>query len=80
VSAYAESRTLRIFGLIDESAPIIEVLNDTRIEYELGLAERLDFNIHDDTPREFWVLLDFTEIQEVRIRLERASPQSHPIL
>jgi len=54
--------TLRIFGLIDESAPIIEVLNDTRIEYELGLTERLDFNIHDDTPREFWVLLDSTEI------------------
>lgn len=53
---------LRVYCRMDEKPPTIVVKVDTPIEYELGIEKNLIFVISDETPEEYWILLNNSEV------------------
>ncbi|MEM4488450.1 MAG: hypothetical protein QXK88_06615 [Desulfurococcaceae archaeon] len=52
---------LRVYCKMDKEPPIITVQVSTPIVYELGIEKNLIFTINDDSPKEYWILLNDSE-------------------
>ncbi|MEM2656778.1 MAG: hypothetical protein QXH98_05660 [Candidatus Korarchaeota archaeon] len=53
---------LRVYCKMDKKPPIITVQVSTPIVYELGIEKNLIFTINDDSPKEYWILLNDSEV------------------